>query len=195
MNKTVNNSQLSIVDEVLKAVIKEDEMGLFEDLQAMVGEEAGPYEAYDEVNKAMIRHWCEAMEDGNPLYTDEPYARTTEYGGIIAPPQMVQAYCVPRLWPKEERPPHPLGKAVEMATAAGYFGVVATSTGHEYFAPMHLGDRLSYKIKLTTVSPEKTTRMGIGFFITAEYTYTNQKGELVCRQPFTVFKFKPAKQA
>ena len=169
-------------------------MGVYENLQAIVGEEDGPYESNDEVNKAMIRHWCEAMEDGNPLYSDEEYARTTEYGEIIPPPQMAQAYCVPRLWPKDDRPPHPLGRAVATATEAGYFGVVATTTSQEYFTPMRLGDRLSYKIKLATVSPEKTTRMGTGFFITAEYTYTNQKGELVCRQPFTVFKFKPANQ-
>ena len=72
--------------------------------------------------------------------------------------------------------------------------MVATTTSHEYFTPMRLGDRLSYKIKLASVSPEKTTRMGKGFFIMAEYNYTNQKGELVCRQPFTIFKFKPANQ-
>ncbi len=169
-------------------------MGIYEDLQAMVGEEAGPYEANDEVNKAMIRHWCEAMEDGNPLYTDGEYAKTTEFGEVIAPPQMAQAYCVPRLWPKSDRPPDPLGKSVNAATEAGYFGVVATTTSQEYFTPMRLGDKLSFSIKLVSVSPEKTTRMGTGYFITAEYSYMNQKGELVCRQPFTVFKFKPASQ-
>lgn len=167
-------------------------MGLYEDLQAIVGEEDGPFEANDEVNKAMIRHWCEAMEDGNPLYTDEEYAKTTEFGEIMPPPQMVQAYVVPPLWPKQDRSPDVLGKSNMMADEAGYFGVVATTTSQEYFAPMRLGDRLSYKIKLASVSPEKTTRMGNGFFITAEYTYTNQKGALVCRQPFTIFKFKPA---
>lgn len=169
-------------------------MGLYEDLQAIVGEEDGPFEANDEVNRAMIRHWCEAMEDGNPLYTDEEYAKTTEFGEIVPPPQMVQAHVVPALWPKQKREPDVLGKSNMMADEAGYFGVVATTTSQEYFTPMRLGDRLSYKIRLASVSPEKTTRMGTGFFITAEYTYTNQKGELVCRQPFTIFKFKPAKQ-
>jgi acyl dehydratase len=169
-------------------------MGLYEDLQAIVGEEDGPFEANDEVNKAMIRHWCEAMEDGNPLYTDEAYAKASEYGEISPPPQMVQAYCIPTLWPKQDRPPHVLARSNMMADKAGYFGVVATSTSQEYFTPMRLGDRLSFKIKLASVSPEKTTRMGTGFFITAEYAYTNQQGELICRQPFTVFKFKPATQ-
>ena len=167
-------------------------MSVFEDLKAMVGEEAGPFAANDPVNKPMVRHWCEGMEDGNPLYTDEEYAMTTKYEGIIAPPQMVQAYCVPLLWPKKSTPPHPLAKASDMMDAAGYFGVVATTTSYEFFTPMRPGDNLSYTIKLDKVSDEKTTRMGTGCFITVVYTYLNQKGEIVCKQPFTIMKFKPA---
>jgi acyl dehydratase len=165
--------------------------GVYEKLQAMVGEEAGPFEAPNEVNRAMIRHWCEAMEDANPLYSDEKYARSTRYDGIIAPSQMVQAYCMPPLWPKKMMP-DPQAKAVRMMDEAGYTGVVATTTSQEYFRPMRLGDRLSYKLKFISVSPEKTTRLGTGHFLTSEYTYTNQKGEVVCIQSFTILKFKPA---
>jgi len=164
---------------------------VYERLQKMVGEEAGPFEAADEVNRAMIRHWCEAMEDGNPLYADEHYAGKSKYGGIIAPPQMVQAYCIPPLWPKKVLP-DPQAKAVRMLDEAGYTGVVATTTTQEYFRPMRPGDRISYKLKLVSVSPEKATRLGRGHFVTSEYTYTNQKGEVVCIQPFTVLKFIPA---
>ncbi len=165
--------------------------GVYEKLQAMIGEEAGPFEAPNEVNRAMIRHWCEAMEDGNPLYSDEKYAGSTRYGGIIAPAQMVQAYCMPPLWPKRTMP-DPQARAVRMMDEAGYHGVVATTTSQEYFHPMRLGDRLSYKLKFVSVSPEKTTRLGTGHFLTSEYTYTNQKGEVVCLQSFTILKFKPA---
>jgi acyl dehydratase len=164
---------------------------IYERLLKMVGEEAGPFEAADEVNRAMIRHWCEAMEDANPLYWDESYAKKSRYGGIIAPPQMVQAYCIPPLWPKRELP-DPQAKAVRMMDDAGYNGVVATTTSQEYFKPMRIGDRLSYKIKFVSVSPEKTTRLGTGHFLTSEYTYTNQKGEVVCVQSFTILKFRPA---
>ena len=159
-------------------------------LQAMVGEEAGPFEAVDEVNRAMIRHWCEAMEDENPVYSDEEYAKNSEYGGIIAPPQMAQVFCMPPLWPRREMA-DPQGKAVKMMDDAGYSGVVATTTTQEYFRPLRLGDRLSYTLKLTSVSPEKKTRLGTGHFITSEYTYRNQDGEVVCIQPFTVLKFIP----
>jgi len=164
----------------------------YEELQALVGEEAGPFSANDEVNKAMVRHWCEAMEDSNPLYTDEGYAKKSKYGGIMAPPQMVQAFCLPPLWPKGETPPDPLAKAVRKLDEVGYAGVVATTTSQEYFRPMRLGDRIYYRVKLASVSPEKTTRLGKGYFLTSEYIYTNQKGEAVCTQSFTVLKYVPA---
>lgn len=163
---------------------------IYEKLKAMVGEEAGPFEATDEVNRAMIRHWCEAMEDGNPLYSDEEYAKKSKYGGIIAPPQMAQVFCMAPLWPKKELT-DPQANAVRMMDEAGYFGVVATTTSQEYFRPLRLGDRLTYTLRLASVSPEKKTRVGIGHFITSEYTYRNQDGEVVCIQPFTVLKFKP----
>jgi len=164
---------------------------VYAELLAMVGEQAGPFESEDEVNRAMIRHWCEAMEDANPLYTDEDYARTSEYGGVIAPPPMVQAYCLAPLWPRKETG-DPLAKATGLMDEAGYHGVVATGTSQEYIRPLRPGDRVSYTIRLAGVSPEKNTRVGRGHFITAEYSYSNQHGELVCVQPFTVLKFKPA---
>jgi len=164
---------------------------LYDELQAVIGEKAGPFESKDEVNRAMIRHWCEAMEDGNPIYTDEEYARTSEYGGIIAPPQMVQAYSTPPLWPKQAALINPQTKALEKLNQAGYTGVVATTTSQEYFHPMRIGDSIFYELKLSSVSPEKTTRLGKGHFVTTEYTYTNQDGKLVCIQSFTVLKYMP----
>ena len=48
---------------------------VYEDIQALFGKESPPETGVDGVSKEMIRHWCEAMEDGNPLYTDEGYAK------------------------------------------------------------------------------------------------------------------------
>jgi acyl dehydratase len=163
---------------------------VYDRVLAMVGQEAGPFTAPDEVNKPMIRHWCEATQDGNPLYSDEAYAKQSRYGSIVAPPQMVQAFCMAPLWPKRERS-DPQGKAVQMMIDAGFSGVVATTTSQEYFKPLRLGDRLSYTIRFVSVSPEKATRLGPGHFLTSEYTYRNQDGEVVCVQPFTVLMFKP----
>jgi acyl dehydratase len=164
---------------------------LYDDLTALVGQESEPKKGAYAVSEAMIRHWCEAMQDGNPLYTDEKLAKKSEYKSIIAPPQMAQTYTMSPLWPKKDEKPDILGQAVKIAADAGYFGVVATNTTQEFFEPMRPGDRIFLKAKLASVSPEKKTRLGKGFFVTADMTYTNQDEKVVCFQPFTVYLFKP----
>ena len=38
------------------------------------------------VNTDLIRHFCDAFGERNPLWRNEEYARKTRWGGIIAPP-------------------------------------------------------------------------------------------------------------
>jgi len=165
---------------------------IYDQLQSMVGQESSPRFGLDAVNKPMIRHWCEAMEDGNPLYTDADYATHSEYGDIIAPPQMVMSYTMPPLWPKPETAPDPFAQAIGILQQAGYFGIIATTTSSEFFKPLEIGDRISIRTKLADISQEKTTRLGTGHFVTAQQTFENDRGETVCVQIFTVLVFKPA---
>ncbi|MCG8632342.1 MAG: MaoC family dehydratase N-terminal domain-containing protein [Desulfobacterales bacterium] len=166
-------------------------MGIYDDIKAMTGRESKPHFGADRVNPAMIRHWCEAMEDGNPLYTDEAFAGKSKYGAIVAPPQMVMTYTMPPLWPKAERELDPFARAIAMLQEEGYFGIIATTTSYEFFKPLELNNRISQKIKLSAVSPEKKTRIGTGHFLTAEQTYANEAGDVICVQMFTVLVFKP----
>ncbi len=43
-----------------------------------------------------------------------------------------------------------------------------------------------------SVSDEKKTALGTGFFLTWLTTYTNQDGEVLGRQRFRVLRFRPA---
>ena len=45
--------------------------------------DAAPVIAPDEVNLPMIRHWVAALDDRNPVYTDEAFAATTRFGGVV----------------------------------------------------------------------------------------------------------------
>ena len=51
----------------------------------------------------MIRHWCDAVDDRNPVYTDAAYAAKSCHGGIVAPPAMLQAWSMRGLAPAEVR--------------------------------------------------------------------------------------------
>jgi uncharacterized protein len=156
-------------------------------------------EGHDEVTTTDIRHWCEVMQDANPLYTDEEYAKTTKYGGIIAPPTMVQTWSlepmqgaldqfVREVLPFPEDPHHQLFGAIDRE---GYDGVVATSQSQEYLQPVRPGDMISTQISVGSVSEyDHYTRMGVGRYVNLVFTFQNQRGETVCRSTFKVLKYR-----
>lgn len=160
-----------------------------EQINEFVGIESELIEGPDAVCNQMIRHWCEVLEETNPLYLDEEFAKETKYGGIIAPPMQVQVYTMSPLSPKAEREPNSMEQLVAFLEKNGYSSIVATEQGQEYFAPMKLGDRVSYTISVDNVSPEKQTVRGPGYFVTFLYKFVNQRGELVCKQTFTILAY------
>lgn len=162
----------------------------YEELKALVGEEGEWRTALDEVCKPMIRHWCAAMQDGNPLYTNDEYAKQSKYGSIIAPPTMMLTWPMPPLWPPREEPPHPFERFLEKLDKAGFLGILVTNVSQKYLGPLFPGDRVTYTYKVADVSPEKKTALGPGHFVTASFVFKNQKGETVGTQSFTVLKYK-----
>jgi len=163
---------------------------LYEELKALVGQEGSRLVAVDEVCKPMIRHWCEAMEDGNPLYTDEEYARKSKYGSIIAPPTMLLTWSMPPLWPPREQPPSPLEQVLEKLDKAGFTQIIITNATQKYHQPLFPGDHVTFTYKVTDVTPEKKTSLGNGHFVTTTFIFTNQKGGLVGTQSLTMLKYR-----
>ena len=154
--------------------------------------------APDEVNLPMIRHWVDALDDRNPVYLDEELAATTRFGGIVAPPAMLQTWTMPR--PRIEGIAERGGAPDEMGSdnpisvldEAGYVGTLATNSELEFERYLRLGDHLQSSIELESISERKTTRLGQGYFVTWVTTYTNGQGEVVGRQLFRILKFDPA---
>ena len=58
--------------------------------------------------------------------------------------------------------------------------------------PVRIGDLLTSEAILESVSPRKKTSLGLGYFVSWVTNYTDQDGELVGRQRFTLFKFDSA---
>src|SRR5207253_6773700 len=74
---------------------------LLTQLKAFEGQEVGPPEVgADPVNIPMIRHWCEAVGDDNPVYLDEEAAKNSVHGQVIAPPTMLQAWVMRGVRPR-----------------------------------------------------------------------------------------------
>ena len=160
----------------------------------------GPSVGPDEVNLPMIRHWVDAMADHNPVYLDAEFAATTRFGGIVAPPAMLQTWTMgrPTIQGLRERggaPSEVASSMLSLLDAAGYKSIVATNSELEFERYLRLGDRLHATTVFESVSDEKTTARGVGYFVTWVTTYFDADDEVVGRQRFRVFKFKPATAA
>ena len=165
---------------------------VYDELKAMMKREPFEEVATDKVCKQMIRHWCEAMEDANPMYTDEEYAGKSKYGSITAPPAMAPAWIMPPLWPRKDEWMVGVYKSVVDTCAMGGFDqIVETDNDMEFFRSLLPGDREHATARVYDFTPEKKTALGNGHFVTIEFNYTNQKGELICTQRVTSFVYKP----
>jgi uncharacterized OB-fold protein/acyl dehydratase len=162
-------------------------------LAAVVGVESEPYLARDPVNAPMIRHWCDAVGDRNPVYTDPALAAQSLHGGIVAPPTMLQAWTMPGLAPTQGSPLRtgPLGDVFQLLDEAGYTSVVATNCRQEYRRYLVPGDLLSVRTRIESVSDEKQTALGAGRFVDQLMSYRDQRGEEVARMRFRILKFRP----
>jgi uncharacterized OB-fold protein len=160
-------------------------------LRAGCGALAGaPRTAPDAVNLPMIRRWCEAMGERNPLYLDEAFAARSAHGGIVAPPAMLEVWTMPRFGAAGEA--HPPLRGIEALNAAGFTTVVATNLEQEYLRYLRLGDRITQRVFLVAVSDEKRTALGLGHFLDYRYEFTDQRDEPVGRMNFRILMFRPA---
>jgi acyl dehydratase len=162
---------------------------LLHTLRGMIGAKTAPEAARDAVNAAMIRHWCDAMTDANPVYTDPDFAAKSVHGGIVAPPAMLDAWTMPGLPGRRASDPgmNPLGAL----DAAGFTSVIATNSEHEYVRYLRLGDHLHAHNELVDVTEEKQTALGRGHFVTSRTSYRAADGEEVGRRFFRILKFRP----
>ena len=167
-------------------------------LRTFEGEQAGPESvAPYPVNVAMIHHWCDAIGDRNPSYTDPEFARGSAHGGLVAPPTMLQAWTMRGLKPvsEEEIAASKSSQLFELLDGAGFTSVVATNCDQEYARYLRPDDLISHTILIEKVSDEKQTALGAGHFLTQLYTFRDQKGEVVGSMRFRILKFKPRETA
>jgi acyl dehydratase len=160
-------------------------------LRAFIGKPGEAEVARDPVNQPMIRHWCDAMEDANPAYTDAAFAASSVHGQIVAPPAMLNAWTMPGLAGRNAERADPAGEVYRALDGAGFSSVVATDSAHEYVRYLRLGDLVHGSGEVEEVSDEKRTGLGIGHFVTTQTTYSTQSGEVVGRMRFRILKFKP----
>jgi uncharacterized OB-fold protein/acyl dehydratase len=166
-------------------------------LEPYVGIEIGIQEiGRDQVNQAMIRHWCEALGDELPVYTDAEAAAKSVHGEIVAPPTMLQAWILPgmEMATGEGDPADKQKELHRIFDSVGYTGVVATNTEQEYTRYLKLGDSVTAVTRIETISEQKATGLGTGYFINTRTVFRDQDDEEIGWMTFRVLKFEPAEQ-
>jgi len=169
-------------------------------LDALVGApvgRGGPSVGPDPVNQPMIRHWAAAFDDANPVYTEPEAAARSRFGGVVAPPLMLQTWTMPTPLlagigdrggaPVPVEGPGPLS----VLDDAGFTGTLATDSEFEILRYLHLDEVVSAETVIEDISGEKSTRLGAGHFVTWVTTYRDGGGEPVGRQRFRILKFRP----
>ena len=170
-------------------------------LDALIGQQVGAPEATpgpDPVNQPMIRHWAAAFEDANPVYTDPEAAARSRFGEIVAPPVMLQTWTFPTpvITGMAERGGAPTESGgtnpLDVLDEAGFVATLASNSEFEIERYLHLGEVVSATTVVESISEEKQTRLGAGYFVTWVTTYVDDAGTTVGRQRFRILKFKPA---
>ena len=152
------------------------------------GRHTGSWPMADEMGLALIRLWCEVLEDANPLYHDAEYARKSRHGGITAPPAMIMPLCVRPEWTPEgsaggtsaslqaKTPDHPHGASLE---------IIET-----YHRPLRAGERAMVHGWETEFSPETMTERGPGRVSTRYMSMRDAEGREIASHSLKGLRFK-----
>ena len=158
------------------------------DWKKYVGSETGTHTG-EPVLARDIRRYALAVEDFNPIYFDENVAKTGKFRGLAAPLGYVSwAVGVPG----SEKPASALGED-GLATFVGVpefpdawtLGWVRGSEELEFFKPVYVNDVVTVTGKIVDMN-EKEGKSGILIFVTSEFAYTNQNGELLAKHRVTM---------
>jgi acyl dehydratase len=140
--------------------------------------EVGP----DLVNEPMIRHWCEVLGDRNPIYTDAE-----------APPTMMQAWILRgfEMADSSRVPDNKQNNLHQLLTDFGYPSVVATNCEQGYTRYLRPGDQVAATTVIESISEQKATALGIGYFINTRTVFRDQNDEEVGWMTFRVLRRAP----
>ena len=160
-----------------------------EEVTNMIGKVTGV--AVREVEKGAIKRFADAVDDRNPLYWDEEYARNSRYGAIIAPPGF---FGWPTNWPPGitflQNPdvsaePSKEGESLrDTLYKLGYTLGLDGGMEYEFFIPIRVGDTLTAETRVKDIV-EREGKSGKMVFLFTETTFTNQNGAIVAKATST----------
>lgn len=152
--------------------------------------DAGPGDVVAE--RGYVLHWCEAVQDANPLYWDEGIAEEVT-DGWIAPPTMLSVWMRPlQFKPGGQEGIRPLELHFRLKDAFDLPEGIVTANEIEFGAPVRMGDRVATTQTVREIGDVRTNRLGTGRPWTIDVTYTNQRGDVLGVETYRMFSYRRA---
>lgn len=136
------------------------------------------------VDRTSIARYAHAIGEDDPIHFDPEAAEAAGFDDVVAPPffpyviRMHAAHLVPRA---ELEPDGSFAGDVPPVESTR---AMAGETSIELGAPVVAGDEIVLHKRIADMY-EKVGRSGPMVFVTMEFTFTNQRDELVAREHFT----------
>ncbi|MGH7966795.1 MAG: FAS1-like dehydratase domain-containing protein [Candidatus Binatia bacterium] len=130
----------------------------------------------EEATRLAIAKFASGIGDPNPLWTDAEYARSTRYGGIVAPPSwIICVFCgLPPGWPG--------------------LGSFHNESIIEFYKPVRLNDRILTDCVYDGFDGPKASSFAERIVIDhCTSRYHNQHGEMVARIKWSIINFERAR--
>lgn len=155
-------------------------------LEALKGHRLGPYMSFNPVSATQIWQWCSAMGDNNPRYLPGE--------NQIAPPAMMQMWTMRDI--NDRYAPGSTDAApfqiFDDMKAMGYPANVAVSYDISFERYLRVMDRPRHYTTIVAITDQKTTGLGVGYFVTERVEYLTQDEQLFAEALITYFQYQPA---
>ena len=137
-----------------------------------------------EVGRSDIQRYAFAIGETDPIHVDPTAARAAGYADVVAPPLFpyVIRMHTSHLVPRSELAPD--GSATADVPPVESTRAMAGEISLELGAPVVAGDTVTVAKRIAEMY-EKQGRSGPLVFVTMEFEFTNQRGEMVARESFT----------
>jgi 3-hydroxybutyryl-CoA dehydratase len=94
------------------------------------------------LDKDIIKNFIAGVEETNPLYTDEDYAKKSGFGCLVVPPTTISLYVTPSR----------VLKTIDKKTPPG---LIQAGQRYEFLRPIKVGDTVTVKAVVEDVSQKK----------------------------------------
>jgi acyl dehydratase len=145
-----------------------------DELRGKIGVEERVVEA--EVDKSIIRRFVQAVDDPNPLWQNEEYAKKSKYGGIVAPPEFLCASFMS-------------GGGIRPEVSLPFPRTVDGGGEFEFYLPIRPGDKITACTKFVHLK-EKDGKSGKMLFLSFETVHKNQRSEIVAKSRATIINME-----